>query len=97
MKLYEFTYTDNENLSEPELLRRVGEFLLSERDLQGWAPDYKFRPCRQVEQLASGEKVHSFEVIGKYLSTDSVGFDEEMSEASSSNRSAAAAAPDLNP
>ncbi|MEK6706622.1 MAG: hypothetical protein AABZ06_12630 [Bdellovibrionota bacterium] len=97
MKLYEFTYTDNENLSEPELLRRVGEFLLSERDLQGWAPDYKFQQCKQVEQLVSGKRVHSFEVIGKYLSTDSVGFDEELSEASSSSRPAAAAAPDINP
>lgn len=97
MKLYEFTYTDNQNLSEHELLRRVGEFLFKESELQGWAPDYKFRPCRQVEQLASGEKNYFFEVIGKYLSTDSVGFDEELSEASSSSRPAAVAAPDLNP
>ena len=96
MKLYEFTYTDNQNLLEPELLRRVGEFLSEESELQGWASDYKFGLCRQVEQLANGEKNYFFEVTGKYLDTNSIGFDEETSEAVSSPCSAAAA-PDLAP
>ena len=96
MKLYEFTYTDNQNLLEPELLRRVGEFLSGECELQGWASDYKFGPCRQVEQLANGEKNYFFEVTGKYLNTNGVGFDEETSEAVSSPLSAVAA-PDLAP
>lgn len=97
MKLYEFTYTDNQNLSEPELLRRVGEFLGQECELQGWGADYRFRSCRQVEHLASGEKNYFFEVIGKYLSSDSVGFDQEISETSLGGRSIAAAEPDLSP
>lgn len=96
MKLYEFTYTDNQNLSEPELLRRVGEFLSKESELQAWAPDYEFRPCRQVEQLASDEKNYFFEVNGKYLNSDSLEFDQEVSEAAPSSRPAAAAK-DLNP
>ena len=99
MKLYEFTYVDNQNLSEQELLHRVGEFLFSESVLQSWAPGYEFWPCRKVEQLANDEKNYYFEVTGKYLSADSVGFDEEILETAptSSGRPAAAAALDLNP
>lgn len=97
MKLYEFTYTDNQNLSEPELFLRLEDFLVTEGERQGWAPDYKFRPCQQVEQLGNGEKNYFFEVIGKYLDTDSVGFDEEASEPIATSSRPAAAAPDLNP
>lgn len=96
MRLYEFTYTDNQNLAESELLHRVGEFLSNESDFQGWAPEYKFRLCRQVEQLPDGSKNYYFEVIGAYLSDENLDGENEISESSSETRTAVAA-PDINP
>jgi hypothetical protein len=97
MKLYEFVYADNQNLPESKLLARVKEFLENEKTLQGWAPDYQFQQCREVEQLASGERNFYFEVSGRYLDDESMSFDEERGENSSSSPSAAAASPDTSP
>lgn len=91
MKLYEFTYSDNQNLSETELLRRVEELLVKECELQGWAPGYIFRQCQKVQQVSSDEKSYEFEVIGKFLDTNSIDFDQEMQEVVSGNSQAAAA------
>ena len=71
MKLYEFIYTDKQNLTETNLLQRVREFLGKESELQGWAPDYRFRQCKDVERTADGEKHYTFEVTGRYLDTES--------------------------
>lgn len=78
MKLYEFTYADNQNLSESELLSRVEVFLQNEASLQGWASDYKFRQCKKAEPLPDSGHNYFFEVNGSYLATDSTRFDDEM-------------------
>jgi hypothetical protein len=70
MKLYEFSYTDNLNQTEAEVLVRVAEFLDSEADQQGWAAGHNFRQCRTVEQLVSGERRYHFEVLGEYSAGD---------------------------
>lgn len=43
MKLYEFTFTDNENLSESEVLAALQDFLKNEAEIQGWANGYNLR------------------------------------------------------
>jgi len=80
MKIYEFTYTDNQNLSESELLVRLQGFLESESSLQGWAPGYKLQQCRKSEQLPNGGRNFYFEVFGKYIDSESTNMDEETSE-----------------
>jgi len=90
MKLYEFTYTDNQNLSETDLLQRVGDFLAKEAELQGWASGYNFHQCQKVQQTNSGEKTYDFEVIGKFLDSNSIDFDQETQEVVSGNSSVAA-------
>ena len=39
MKLYEFSYTDNLNLPQPEVRARVAKFLDNEAEEQGWSPE----------------------------------------------------------
>ncbi len=96
MKLYEFTYTDKQNLREEDLLARVEDFLTQESELQGWAQDYKFRQCQKPEQAAAGEKNYFFEVMGTYVDTDSVTRAED-SEAPSGSQRSPHAARDINP
>ena len=64
MKLYEFTYCDNQKLPERSLMTRIEEFLQKESIEQGWASDYKYRQIRAVETLPSGERQYFFEVVG---------------------------------
>ncbi len=78
MKLYEFTYHDNQNLSEPEVLGRLKDLLETEAEMQGWASGYNLRQCKEVEQKASGERVFTFEVLGDYLDSDFIDFAEEV-------------------
>jgi hypothetical protein len=77
MKIYEFTYTDNQNLSESEMLVRLQEILEKESSLQGWAPGYRLQECRKVEQLPSGGRNLYFEVLGRYLDSESMNVNEE--------------------
>jgi len=95
MKLYEFTYTDNQNLSETALLERVADFLENESILQGWAPGYKFQLCQKVEQLPGGERNFFFDVLGSYLDSDSLSFDEESPDQAEPVGRAAAREADL--
>jgi len=71
MKLYEFVYTDNLNLSKSRLLRRVETFLETEAVTQGWAPGYTFKQGRPSETVDSTIK-YFFEVIGRYLDSEEV-------------------------
>ena len=91
MKLYEFIYTDKQNLPENALLGRVQEFLSKESELQGWASDYKFHQCKEVEPTSQGEKNYSFEVIGRYLDSEGVEEDADLPLSSSTGRESIAA------
>lgn len=68
MKLYEFTYTDNQNLTETEILQSLEDFLLSEATFQGWAPGYICYQCQNPKQITDGEKEYCFVVEGDILS-----------------------------
>ena len=81
MKLYQFTYTDNQILSEAEISLRVTNFLALECESQGWASGYQFRQYQTPELLSDGKRNFFFEVIGDYSSSDSINFDEELKEA----------------
>lgn len=95
MKLYEFDYIDNQKLSPDDLHTRIEKLLITESEVQLWAPDYVFRQYQPVEQLSSGEMKYSFEVIGRYLDSDSLDF---MSDVRSSDQPAhGPAAKDANP
>jgi hypothetical protein len=80
MKLYEFTYTDNQNLTETEILRSLDDFLSSEAAMQGWARGYNLRQCKDIRQLADGQRQFTFEVLGEYIDSNSVDFDQEIQE-----------------
>lgn len=82
MKLYEFTFTDNQNLAESDIVRRLQDFLASEAEMQGWAAGYNLRQCQQVEQLADGRCRLTFEVLGEYVDSNSLDFDSEVQEKS---------------
>ena len=72
MKLYEFAYADNQNLSEAELGARIEAFLQNECENQDWAPGYQFRQDRSPESLPQGGKNYFFEVLGEYLDTENL-------------------------
>ena len=76
MKVYEFTYSDNQNLSAEELSKRVESFLLKESDLQGWMPGYKFQQAGS-EKKPEGHTVYLFEVFGNYLDEKNTTFESE--------------------
>lgn len=80
MKLYEFTYTDNQNISESEILHGLQDFLASEAELQGWANGYNLRQCKEIVQLAGGEKQFTFEVLGEYIDSNGLNFNDEIRE-----------------
>ena len=64
MKLYEFTFQDNTNLTESELLAVVQGDLKAEADLQGWDSGYNLRQCQNPIQVAKGKTEYHFEVEG---------------------------------
>ena len=68
MKLYEFTFTDNQNLPESEVLALTRLAMVTEAATQGWAPDYAIAQCKPFEQLPSGERRYFFAVQGKWAS-----------------------------
>jgi len=67
MKLYEFTFNDNTNLPESEVLALAQESLKEEALLQGWAPNFNLHQPQKAQQLPEGEIEYSFEVDGEYL------------------------------
>ncbi len=78
MKLYEFTYHDKENLSDSEIVERLTSLLETEAEMQGWASGYNLRQCKEVLQQTNGERVLSFEVIGAYVDSENIDFEEDM-------------------
>lgn len=77
MKLYEFTYNDNTNQTESEVLASAQEALEHEASLQGWAPGYNFRQCQKPKHLGNGEVEYYFEVDGEYLADGQSGENPE--------------------
>ena len=84
MKLYEFTFSDNTNLPENEVLAIVQKDLENEAELKGWAPGYNFRQCQSPKQIADGEKEYFFVVEGDVLA----GRQDEIETHSIENRPA---------
>jgi len=62
MKLYEFTFSDNTNLSENDILAIVQKDLENEAEIKAWPPNYTFRQCQSSRQLGNGEKEYYFVV-----------------------------------
>lgn len=71
MKLYEFTFNDNTNMPESDMLETLAKHLVEEAAAQGWAPGYNLRQCQLPKQLENGEKEYFFVVEGE-LSTGSL-------------------------
>lgn len=90
MKLYEFTFTDNQNLTETEIIEDLKEFLLSESEVQGWANGYNLRQCKDIQHLPSGQRQLTFEVLGEYVDSSTIDFDQEMQGHQEPNKSFAA-------
>lgn len=78
MKLYEFTYHDKENLSDSAIAERLTSLLETEAEMQGWASGYNLRQCKEVLRQADGERIFSFEVLGAYVDSESINFEEDM-------------------
>lgn len=78
MKLYEFTFTDNENLSESDVLEGLQDFLKTEAEMQGWVSGYNLRQCKEVVQLPDGKRIFTFEVLGQYIDSNSVDFNDHL-------------------
>lgn len=92
MKLYEFTFSDNTNLSEPQILDLAMESLKEEAVLQGWAAGYNLRQCQNSKQISDGSTEYYFEVDGEYLADGQSGEGQDSNK-SSQNRSGVAASP----
>lgn len=95
MKLYEFTFTDNENLSESEVLEALQDFLKNEAEIQGWANGYNLRSCKEVVQLADDKRVFTFEVLGEYIDSNFLDFNDLLA-AEVDNKSHVAAAKEVS-
>lgn len=78
MKLYEFTYHDKENLSDAAIVERLTGLLETEAEMQGWASGYNLRQCKEVVQQADGERVFNFEVLGAYIDSENIDFEEDI-------------------
>ncbi len=90
MKLYEFTFSDNTNLPENEVLAVVQKDLENEAALKGWAPGYNFRQCQSPKQLADGEKEYYFVVEGEVMAGALDGESEDSQQPALRERGAAA-------
>lgn len=95
MKLYEFTFTDNMNLSESEVLARVQNIVESEAQVQGWQPGYVFTQCQKSRHLSSGELQYFFEVNDAAADLNSADQDSHTSSDKPDSSGVAARSPDL--
>lgn len=93
MKLYEFTYNDNTNMSESNMLETLTKHLAEEAIVRGWAPGYNLRQCQLPKQLDNGEKEYFFVVEGEVNSGALVGDESSTSQASSLPKRDVAASP----
>ena len=83
MKLYEFTFNDNTNLSESKVLEVALLSLQEEALLQGWATGYNLQQRQKPQQLANGEMEYYFEVEGEYQTDGQSGEGQEKSKSAS--------------
>lgn len=90
MKLYEFIFSDNTNLTESEVLASAQKALEEEALLQGWAPGYNLRQCQKAKHIGDGEIEYYFEVEGQYLAEGQAGESQESRHVSSSDSDVAA-------
>lgn len=65
-KLYEFSYTDKQGLTEAEICHAVAELLEHEADTQSWEPDFSFAQNAKPEQLEDGRIRYYFQVSGQF-------------------------------
>lgn len=93
MKLYEFTYNDNTNMSESNMLETLTKHLAEEAIVRGWASGYNLRQCQLPKQLDNGEKEYFFVVEGEVNSGALVGDESSTSQASSLPKRDVAASP----
>ncbi len=93
MKLYEFSVTDEFNLSKSEIIKVAEQSASEEAKVQEWA-DFKVIECQNSERLASGEVRYYFEVVGAYAPTKN---SEESGHKPKSNRSTDHAAAPVAP
>lgn len=61
MILYEFDYTDNDNLSEEEVLNKVQKFL---EPVPGWKPGYKIIQSKNPRKNHDGSVEYALVVCG---------------------------------
>lgn len=80
MKLYEFTFNDNTNLSESKVLEVALQSLQEEALLQEWAPGYNLQQRQKPQHLANGEIEYHFEVEGEYQTGSQSGEGSEESK-----------------
>lgn len=66
MKLYEFTITDNNKLTQQEVDQMVDEILAEESRLQGWASGFKCQLVGTIDTLSDGSKQYRFQVMGQF-------------------------------
>ncbi len=93
MKLYEFTYIDNTNMSESSMLEALAKHLGEEAQVRGWAPGYNLRQCQIPKQLENGEKEYFFVVEGEVSSGILIGDESAATQASSLPKRDVAASP----
>jgi len=93
MKLYEFTYNDNTNMPESEVLETLRIHLEEEAIIQGWAPGYNLRQCQIPKQSADGGKDYFFVVEGEALAGSAAGDDNSESKIASLPKRDVAASP----
>jgi hypothetical protein len=67
MKLYEFTFTDNLNLSETKILEYVENAMVQQAMEDNWAEGYTYKQSQAPELLPTGEKRYHFAVFGELL------------------------------
>jgi hypothetical protein len=93
MKLYDFTYIDNQNLSDSDLQKRVIAFLINECELQGWHNDYSLKQVSATKN--SDDSIHySFQVFGKFIDSVSDEF-VEVANDTKTDKSRMVASPTL--
>ncbi len=66
MKLYEFTVTDNNKLTQQEVDQLVDGILAEESQMQSWASGFQCKPVGVVETLGDGSKQFRFQVMGQF-------------------------------
>lgn len=93
MKLYEFTYNDNTNMPESNMLDTLKNHLAEEAIARGWAPGYNLRQCQIPKQLENGEKEYFFVVEGEVSSGVLASDESSASQTSSLPKRDVAASP----